>query len=93
MTFKDQLIDPQSEVFLDHLLDGDQIEGYLEDPILLRAILTLTPKQKEVVNFAYLKGLSDTEIATVLNKTQQAVSKVHKKALEKMGAFLRENTV
>ena len=91
-TFKDLLIDPKSEVFIDHLLDGDKIEEYIEDPILHKAVLTLTPKQKEVVNFAYLKGLSDTEIATILNKTQQAVSKVHKKALEKMGSFLRENT-
>lgn len=57
------------------------------------SIQQLTVKQKEVIDLAYVKGLSDTEIGKKLGKTQQAISKLHKNAFKKIRTFLIKNGV
>lgn len=54
------------------------------------AVIRLTDKQKEILYLAYVKRLTDTEIGIVLNKSQQAVSKTHKKALKNINNYLQK---
>lgn len=89
-SFKDMIADSQTEIQVEHIIKSDDITDYIEDPVLYEAILTLSDKQREVLNLAYVKCLTDTEIGKVLNKSQQAVSKMHKKALKKIYTFIKE---
>lgn len=83
-TFLDLLADEQEENLLGKVIITDGLEEHITCPILYDALNSLTKKQKEIIKLAYADGLSDTEIGLILNKTQQAVSKTHKKALENM---------
>ncbi|WP_428842484.1 sigma factor-like helix-turn-helix DNA-binding protein [Lysinibacillus mangiferihumi] len=40
------------------------------------------------MNLVYIKGFSDTEIGQLLNISQQAVSKTHKKALKNIREYI-----
>ncbi|MED3642180.1 sigma-70 family RNA polymerase sigma factor [Caldifermentibacillus hisashii] len=90
LSFKDLLSDPSSEINVDNILRSSDIKDFIVDPNLLKAIEKLTPKQKEVIDLAYVKGLSDTEIANLLGKSQQGISKLHKKALKNIYEYLKE---
>ncbi|WP_157796253.1 sigma-70 family RNA polymerase sigma factor [Bacillus xiapuensis] len=83
-TLEDVLMDPYAEIKIEDLLQSSSIEDYIVDSVLYEALKELPPKQKQVIDLAYVKGLSNTEISKRLGKTQQAVSKLHKKALEKI---------
>jgi RNA polymerase sigma factor (sigma-70 family) len=71
------------EAFEDQL---PNIEDVIERQDLFDAVKQLTSNQKEILKLAYIDGLKDIEIAHALNKSQQAVSKSHQKAL----SILRE---
>ncbi|WP_162985712.1 sigma-70 family RNA polymerase sigma factor [Virgibacillus halodenitrificans] len=90
-SFKDLIEDPNTPIDLDNFLKSSNIQEYIQDPLLFKAIEQLTKKQKEVIDLAYVKCLSDTEIGLLLDKSQQAISKLHKKALEKIFNFIQEN--
>jgi RNA polymerase sigma factor (sigma-70 family) len=77
-------VNQPEEAFEDGL---DRIEEIMSDELLVEAISLLTNNQKEIIKLAYINGLKDTEIGEILNKSQQAVSKSHRKALE----ILRKN--
>ncbi|MFC9541354.1 sigma factor-like helix-turn-helix DNA-binding protein [Lysinibacillus sp. NPDC056959] len=83
-TFLDLLPDEQAYNLFGEIVNNDHLDEHVTCPILYDALNLLTKKQKEIINFAYVEGLSDTEIGLKLNKTQQAISKTHKKALESM---------
>ncbi|SDK27976.1 sigma-70 family RNA polymerase sigma factor [Sediminibacillus albus] len=86
-TLKDLIEDKQQDYKLDEeLLEGKDysIENLVVDEKLYEAIQSLTDNQKQILNLAYVHELTDTEIAKVLDKSQQAVSKSHKKALEQL---------
>lgn len=51
---------------------------------LAKAIDKLTPKQKQIVSLHYFENLNLREIGEVLDLSQQRVSQLRKKALEKM---------
>lgn len=87
-TLLDVIADEQMEYDWGILTENNSIDEHISCPMLLEAINSLTEKQKEIINLAYAKGLSDTEIGLTLNKTQQAVSKTHKKALENMLTYI-----
>jgi RNA polymerase sigma factor (sigma-70 family) len=70
---------------------SQKIEDIITDEKLYEAVLTLTSNQRLILKLAYIDGLRDTEIARILNKTQQAVSKSHRKALEKLREKLLPN--
>lgn len=89
-TFKDMIIDDKSEIKIDNMLRSTNILDYLEDPSLCEAVGNLTEKQREILDLAYVKGLSDTQIGLLLNKSQQAVSKTHKKALQNIFSHLQK---
>jgi RNA polymerase sigma factor (sigma-70 family) len=90
MNFKDSLVDPNGETTIEKILDSEDITDYIEDPILYEAVNSLSKKQKEVLSLAYIKCLTDTDIAKLLNKSQQSVSKIHKRALEKIQEFFKK---
>jgi len=83
-TFLDLLPDEQANNLFGEIVNNDNLDEHVTCPILYDALNSLTKKQKEIINLAYVEGLSDTEIGLRLNKTQQAISKTHKKALESM---------
>jgi RNA polymerase sigma factor (sigma-70 family) len=90
ISFKDMITDSEAEIQIEWIIQSDDIKDYIADPVLYEAILTLSDKQREVINLAYVKGLSDTEISKVLNKSQQAISKTRKKALKNIYNFINE---
>ncbi|MFJ5767849.1 sigma-70 family RNA polymerase sigma factor [Lysinibacillus sp. NPDC093210] len=87
-TFLDLVADEQAEDYFSDIILNDNLDEYVISPILYDALNSLTKKQKEIISLAYAEGLSDTEIGRRLNKTQQTVSKTHKKALEKMLIYI-----
>ena len=87
-TFLDLVADEQAEGHFSEVNLKDNLDDYVISPILYDALNSLTKKQKEIISLAYAEGLSDTEIGRRLNKTQQAVSKTHKKALENMLIYI-----
>lgn len=89
MTFKESLIDPNSEPTVEKILKCNDISKYIEDPILYEALMSLTEKQREIISLSYIDCLSDSEIARLLNKSQQSVSKIHKRSLEKIQEYLK----
>lgn len=90
-TFLDLVADEQAEGHFSEVNLKDNLDDYVISPILYDALKSLTKKQKEIISLAYAEGLSDTEIGRRLNKTQQAVSKTHKKALENMMMYIKNH--
>jgi RNA polymerase sigma factor (sigma-70 family) len=64
--------------------DSSNIADHLTSYSLYKAIQLLTENQRQLLNLAYIYDLNDSEIAIYLNKSQQAVSRSHKKALKKL---------
>ncbi|TGB01310.1 sigma-70 family RNA polymerase sigma factor [Halobacillus salinus] len=79
-TFKDQIADPNGEYFLKE----DNLEACVEDEKLIKALATLTDRQRRILNLAYFKQWSDTAIANEFDVTQQSISKSHRTALMKL---------
>lgn len=67
---------------------SDDIIDHVSHQLLYEALQTLTDKQKQIINMVYIKGLSDTEISFLLNKSQQAISKTHKRALANIKKYI-----
>ena len=84
-SFLDLLSSPGDHEFV---IDSAQIEDHLACDSLYEGIQQLTPTQRQVLNFAYVYGLSDSEIASLQHKSQQAVSKSHKQALRKLREWM-----
>ncbi|QST00689.1 sigma-70 family RNA polymerase sigma factor [Pontibacillus sp. ALD_SL1] len=85
ITFKDQLV---SEGEILYMEAPTSLKDCIEDDLLLEAYFSLTDKQREVLDMAYLYELKDTEIAKRMDTSQQAVSKSRKKALKKLRSLL-----
>ncbi|MGE7983691.1 sigma factor-like helix-turn-helix DNA-binding protein [Solibacillus sp. NPDC093137] len=90
-TFGDLVADEKAETFFERAISNGSLEHQITSPLLNDAYKSLTTKQKEIINLAYVEGLNDTEIGLILNKTQQAVSKAHKKALEKLLHYINSH--
>ena len=73
--------DENANISLNTLLSKEDITKQISCPKLYDALNRLTPKQKQIINLAYVNELNDTEISILLGKSQQAISKMHKKAL------------
>ncbi|MBA2174701.1 sigma-70 family RNA polymerase sigma factor [Halobacillus locisalis] len=84
-THKDQLVNQHER---HHEEGGQGLESYIQDVRLLEAYRILTIKQQQIMDLAYVHQWSDTEIAKKMGVSQQAVSKNHRKALEKMKYIL-----
>ncbi len=71
------------------LVEGDVEKEQLRNA-LGEAIEQLPPKQKQIVALFYYENLNLKEIGEVLNLSQQRISQLRKKALEKLQAAVRE---
>lgn len=87
-SFKDYIPDTKAEIRIDLLSKSSKVEDYVINQDLYEALKTLSPKQKEIIDMIYVKELSSLEICKLLGKTQQAVSKLHRKALELMYDYM-----
>ena len=90
-TFLDLIADEQAENLFAEVTINDDLDEYVTSPILYDALNSLTKKQKEIINLAYVDRLNDTEIGLKLNKSQQAISKTHKKALGNILTYIENH--
>lgn len=88
-TFKDLIIDENSNIDVENISSSEHIEDYIEDPLLFDALKSLSVKQREIISLSFIEDLTDSEIAALLNKSQQAVSKTKKKALDNLYQYLK----
>lgn len=63
---------------------SSNIKDHLTNASLYKGIEQLTENQRKLLSLAYIFDLTDSEIATYFNVSQQAVSKSHKKILKKL---------
>lgn len=73
-------------------INSSRIEDHISNKQLYSAIQKLTDNQRQILSLAYVSCLNDSEIAEKLNKSQQAVSKSHKRALNKLKRFLEKKS-
>lgn len=63
---------------------SSRVEEYFERKSIHEIISNLTPRQKEIVYLAYIKRLSDKEIANFLNVSTQTINKQRNVILTKI---------
>lgn len=82
-TIGDLLID-ESSVFYYKEIPSEQLEDYVQNPIISNSLKRLTKKQKNILYLSYVKSLKDIEIAKRLHVSQQAITKTKNKTLQKI---------
>ena len=74
---------------LEHVLsDTESEELWLEKVALRQAIDKLTDRESLVIKLRYFHGLTQDRISKILSVSQVQVSRIEKKALERLKAFL-----
>ncbi|QBP40554.1 sigma-70 family RNA polymerase sigma factor [Paenisporosarcina antarctica] len=68
---------------------SSNIKDHLTNDSLYKGIEQLTENQRQLLSLAYIFDLTDSEIATYFNVSQQAVSKSHKKILKKLREIIK----
>jgi RNA polymerase sigma factor (sigma-70 family) len=86
-------VDPSIPPIELNINDSPRIEDHISDCNLYEAINKLTNNQKQILSLSYVYGYNDSEIAKILNKSQQAVSKSHKRSLEQLQMLIEERRV
>ncbi|MCA1055032.1 sigma-70 family RNA polymerase sigma factor [Rossellomorea aquimaris] len=76
-SLKDMLPDPDGQI----PLKEQSLDEAISNDSLLEAYRKLTPRQKRILDLAYIEEMTDTEIARTLLVSRQAISKSHRKAL------------
>ncbi|MEC1259589.1 sigma-70 family RNA polymerase sigma factor [Bacillus swezeyi] len=79
---------PRGDAFDDYLNGEEDLSKHLQDQSIYEAFLQLTRKQREVLTQIYLHGASMQEIADSLGESRQNISKIHKRAIEKIRNML-----
>ncbi|WP_179292188.1 sigma-70 family RNA polymerase sigma factor [Paenibacillus campinasensis] len=64
------------------------LKDHISDSALFQAYTKLTEKQQRILSLAYVQGLNDKGIATVLGVSQQNVSKIRLNSLRKLRQLL-----
>ncbi|WP_087972536.1 sigma-70 family RNA polymerase sigma factor [Oceanobacillus rekensis] len=77
----DLIADDYTTIDEEALANNQHLESYIENPALYHAILSLTPRQKYILEASYLFNMTDTEIAAKEGVSQQSISKTRSKAL------------
>ncbi|USK83066.1 sigma-70 family RNA polymerase sigma factor [Peribacillus frigoritolerans] len=70
--------------------DAETIEDITSDKEIANALSQLTNTQKKTLKLKYVDNLAFKEIAVIMNVSQQAVSKNHKLAINKLRNLLQE---
>ncbi|RAW09750.1 hypothetical protein DC345_30280 [Paenibacillus taichungensis] len=68
----------------DAIQNSEILENQISDPDLYATFMNLTTKERQILNLSISKELKNTEIARLLNISEQSVSKTKKTALIKM---------
>lgn len=89
-TLNELLEDPTAQISIDELIDSNCIEDHVECQTLYEAITKLSKKQKEVIDLYYIGNFSEKDIGKMLNKSQQVVSKLHRKALRNLYNYMQK---
>ena len=71
----------------DVLSNSGMEEGILERMALREAISALTPREQTVIALRYFHGLTQQKVAQVIGVSQVQVSRIEKKALERLRSF------
>ncbi|MFC1286825.1 sigma-70 family RNA polymerase sigma factor [Bacillus paralicheniformis] len=79
---------PRGDLLDDVLEQEEDLSEHLQDPMLYEAFLQLTDKQKKVLAQIYIHGVSMQEMANSLGESRQNISRIHKRALEKIRELL-----
>jgi len=69
---------------------GDVFETELTQQQLARALSSLTEDQQEVIILRFVDGLSPTDVAQVLGKSEGAIKSLQHRALGSLNRFLEE---
>lgn len=84
------IITDHEKMSQDFCIKSPNIEDHITDLMLYRGVEKLTDNQRELLSLLYVYGLTNTEIASILNKTPQAVSRSHKRALKKLKEIIEK---
>ncbi len=68
----------------------NNLDELISEPILYKAIKSLTSTEKTILDYAYIHNMSDVNIAKIRGVSQQAISKTRKKALLKLHQKLKD---
>lgn len=71
-------------------IESDDLLDYILDFNLFKALQEITSNQRRILSLVYIKGYTDTEVGLIMNKSQQAISKSRKKALNRLRKYLEE---
>lgn len=93
----DQPVNEESDISIkdmtiyheDFELKSDDILDYITDLNIYQAIKRLTPNQRNILYLVYIRGLTDSETAEYLKKSQQTISKSRKQALKRIRTELK----
>jgi RNA polymerase sigma factor (sigma-70 family) len=77
-----QLLEDESALRPFMEIPSGRLEDYTADPRLAKLIKGLTPRQQEILFYAFVRNLPDAETARLLGISPQAVSKTKNKAIE-----------
>jgi len=88
VTHKDVLCQTNSDLI--SAIAGETISEHVEEKDLFEAIQTLTSKQQEIINYKYIFGLKNKEIAEMLGNSPQNISAIHQRALRKLKNYLEK---
>ena len=76
-------------ITLEDVLAGPEMEeGILERMTLKQALSNLSEREQMVISLRYFHGLTQQKVASMIGVSQVQVSRIEKKALERLRAFL-----
>ena len=76
-------------ITLEDVLAGPEMEeGILEQMALKQALSNLSEREQMVISLRYFHGLTQQKVASMIGVSQVQVSRIEKKALERLRAFL-----
>ena len=76
-------------ITLEDVLAGPEMEeGILERMALKQALSNLSEREQMVISLRYVHGLTQQKVASMIGVSQVQVSRIEKKALERLRAFL-----
>ena len=76
-------------ITLEDVLAGPEMEeGILERMALKQALSNLSEREQMVISLRYFHGLTQQKVASMIGVSQVQVSRIEKKTLERLRAFL-----
>ncbi len=87
--FADEDDKPQPLEELVMVTDEDAVERWQKKQLLEEAMRVLDERERQVVTMRYFDDLTQTQIAEQLGISQMSVSRILRRALQKMQAYLR----